>query len=147
MYRCAATIKAIFSEGFTETLSTGVYFQWMDSLKMQNQYSIFSEAFTETISTDIFSVNGSLKYRVKYWNLFSMNSFTENKVKKSRVLYTLQECKWGAHLPSLGNSACRWIYDRSCDARLVQSQTSGYLPSAEHCHCPFTSTYFPSHGG
>jgi len=29
-----ASIKAIFIEGFTETLCTGVYFQWMDSLKM-----------------------------------------------------------------------------------------------------------------
>jgi len=28
----------------------------------------------------------------------------------SKVLYTLQECKWGAHLPFLGRSACRWIY-------------------------------------
>jgi len=35
----------------------------MDSLKMQKQYSIFSEGFTETMSTDLFSVNGSLKYR------------------------------------------------------------------------------------
>jgi len=48
------------------------------------------------------------------------------------VLYTLQECKWGAYLPSLGRSACRWIYDRSCDFQLVQSQTYDYLPSAEH---------------
>jgi len=62
-----------------------------------------------------------------------VNSFAGNKV---RELYTLQECKWGAHLPSLGRSACRWIYYRSCDARLVQSQTYGYLPSAEHCQCP-----------
>jgi len=62
------------------------------------------------------------------------------------VLYnTLQECKWGAHLPALGHSAWSWIYDRSCDAQLVQSQTYGYLPSAEHCYCPLTSTYFPSH--
>jgi len=34
-----------------------------------------------------------------------VNSFTENKVLKSRVLYTLQECKWGAHHLFLGRSA------------------------------------------
>jgi len=73
-----------------------------------------------------------------------VNSFTENKVK---IVYTLQECKWGAHLPALGRSACRWIYDRSCDAQLVQSQAYGYLPSAKHCHCPLTSTYFHSQWG
>jgi len=39
-------------------------------------------------------------------------------------------------LPSVGHSASRWIYDRSCDAPLVQSQTYGYLPSAVHCRCP-----------
>jgi len=54
---------------------------------------------------------------------------------KSKLLDTLLECKWGAHLPSLGHSACRWIYARSCDARLVQRQTYGYLPSAEHWQC------------
>jgi len=47
-------VKAIFSEGFTETLCTGVYFRWMDSLKMQEQYSIFSEGFTETMGTEIY---------------------------------------------------------------------------------------------
>jgi len=57
------------------------------------------------------------------------------------VLFTLQECKWGAHLPALGRSACRWIYDRSCDAPLVQGQT--FPVQSEHC--PLTSTYFPSH--
>jgi len=59
------------------------------------------------------------------------------------MLYTLQ----GAYPRSLGCSACMWIYDRSCDARLVQSLTYGYLPSAEHCHCPLTSTHFrPTEG-
>jgi len=77
-----------------------------------------------------------------------VNSFAETKVKKySAIQYTLQKCKWGAYLPSLGSSACRWIYDRSCDARLVQSQTYGYLPSTEHCHCPLTSSYFHLHWG
>jgi len=47
-----------------------------------------------------------------HWKLFSVNSFAENEVKIIRVPYTLQECKWGAHLPSLGRSAC--------DVRLVQ---------------------------
>jgi len=68
-------------------------------------------------------------------------------LQKSRVLYIWQECKWGAPFPSLGRSACRSIYDRSCDARLVQSQTYGYLPSAENCHCTLISTYFHSHWG
>jgi len=44
--------------------------------------------------------------------LFSTKGFAENKVKivECRVLYTLQECEWGAHLPSLGRLACRWIW-------------------------------------
>jgi len=73
--------KSYFQWRFTETLCTGVYFQWIASLRIK---------------------------------------------LNSRVLYTLQECKWGAHLPSLGRSACRWIYDRCCDARLVQCQTFPY---------------------
>ena len=138
-------VKAIFSEGFTETLCTGVYFQWMDSLKMQEQYSIFSEGFTETMGTEIY-FQWMIHWNIGHWNLFSVNSFAENKVKIV-VLYILPECKWGAQLPALGHSACRWIYGRSCDARLMQSQTYGYLASAEHCHCPLTSSYFHSQWG
>jgi len=40
------------------------------SLKMQKQYSVFSEGFTETMGTDLFSVNGSLKYRA-FESIFS----------------------------------------------------------------------------
>jgi len=43
----AKTVKAIFSEGFTETLCTGVYFQWMVHWKCR--------------SNILFSVKGSLK--------------------------------------------------------------------------------------
>jgi len=65
-----------------------------------------------------------------------VNSFAETKVKKQSAIH-LTAGKWSVHLRSLGRSACRrWIYDRSCDARLVHSQTYGYLPRAEHCNCP-----------
>jgi len=90
-------------------------------------------------------VNGSLKYRAL--ESVSVNSFAENKVTIVERYTPYRSVKWGADLPCLGRSACRWIYDRSCDARLVQSQTYGYLPSVEHCHCPLTSTYFNSHWG
>jgi len=51
------TIKAIFSERFSQTLGTGVLFsakpysEWL--LKVQMQYSIFSEGFTETVSINV----------------------------------------------------------------------------------------------
>ena len=73
-------VKAIFSEGFTETLCTGVYFQWMDSLKMQKQYSIFSEGFTETTGTEI-CFQWMVHWNIGHWNLFSVNIFADNKVK------------------------------------------------------------------
>ena len=92
-------VKAIFSEGFTETLCTGVYFQWMDTLKIQKQYSIFSEGFTNKCSTPLkygiqFNVLHKLFTEIRFlmhwfqltfhWkqNLepnISVNGFTENK--------------------------------------------------------------------
>ena len=80
------TVKAIFSEGFTETVCTGVYFQWIDSLKMQKQYSIFSEEFTETMSTEIY-FQWMVHWNIGHWNLFSVNSFDENKVKKENAIH------------------------------------------------------------
>ena len=77
---CTDTVKAIFSEGFTETLCTGVYFQWMDSLKMQKQYSVFSEGFSETMGTEIY-FQWMVHWSIRHSNLFSVNSFAENKVK------------------------------------------------------------------
>jgi len=58
-------VSAIFSEGFTETLGTGVYFQWMvywnvgyeilfsvnSFTENSDKYSIFSEAFTEMLGS------------------------------------------------------------------------------------------------
>jgi len=45
------------------------------------------------------------------------------------VPYSSQGCRRGAHLPSLGHSASRRIYDRVRDAWPVRRQTYGYLPS------------------
>jgi len=62
---CSLLVSAIFSERFTETLGTGVYFQWMfhwnvgyeilfsvnSFTENSDKYSIFSEAFTETLGS------------------------------------------------------------------------------------------------
>ena len=122
------TVKAIFSEG---------------SLKLSALESIFSEwIHWKCRSNILFSVK--VHWNCEHWDLFSVNSFAENKVKIVKC-YTSYTPKCGAHLPSLGHSAWRWIYYRSCDARLVQRQTYGYLPSTHHCHWPLISTYFRLH--
>jgi len=61
-----------------------------------------------------------------------VNNFAENTVTKVDCYTPYRSVSGvGAHLPSLGRSACRWIglYDGSCDTRLVQSQTYRYLPT------------------
>jgi len=77
----------------------------MDSLKMQEQYSFLNEGFTETMGTEKY-FQWMIHWNIGHWNLFSVNSFAENKVKIVDAIYTLPECKWGAHLPALGHSAC-----------------------------------------
>jgi len=80
-------VSAIFSEGFTETLGNGVYFQWMvhwnvgyeilfsvnSCTENSDKYSIFSEVFTEMLGSR-FYFQWKFHWNNTYGNLISVNS-------------------------------------------------------------------------
>jgi len=95
-------VSAIFSEGFTETLGTGVYFQWMIHWNVgyeilisvngftenSDKYSIFSEAFTE-MSGCRFYFQWKVHWTNAYGNLIPANSLWTT-LPHGRLLAKLQ---------------------------------------------------------
>jgi len=66
-------------------------------------------------------------------------NYREVKVSQ-RVLYSLEECRRGAYLPSLGRRSRRWLYHIVCDTWPVRSRTYGYLPCC--CTASLDRTHF-----